>query len=259
VTIDATHPQGPPAEKTIEVDRLCKTFLPSDGPVLDDISFLLNRGQSLSVIGPSGCGKTTLLYILAGLHHPSSGTVAIRGRQDARHPAKTSFILQNFGLFPWKTVTENVALGLKIRRTPNPICRRITADLLDELGIGELARRYPVQLSGGQQQRVAIARALATDPDILLMDEPFSALDALTREHLQNIILKMWQKRQLTYMIVTHSVEEAVFLGSRIMVLSDRPTRVKAILPNPGFGEIGVRHRDCFFDRIRQIRQVMEI
>jgi NitT/TauT family transport system ATP-binding protein len=100
---------------------------------------------------------------------------------------------------------------------------------------------------------------LATDPDILLMDEPFSALDALTREHLQNTILKIWQKRQLTYIIVTHSVEEAVFLGSRIMVLSDRPTRVKAILPNPGFGEIQLRHRDCFFDKIREIRKVMEI
>jgi NitT/TauT family transport system ATP-binding protein len=247
------------AEKAIAVQGLGKTFCAADGPVLEDISFALACGQSLSVIGPSGCGKTTLLYILAGLHHPCSGTVIITGRQGAPRSGRTAFILQNFGLFPWKTVADNVALGLKLRGTPKAACRRVAGQLLEELGLADVARRYPVQLSGGQQQRVAIARALATDPDLLLMDEPFSALDALTREHLQNTILRIWQQRRLTYIIVTHSVEEAVFLGSRVMVLSDRPTRVKAIFENPGFGQSGLRRQDCFFELIRQVRQVMEI
>lgn len=212
----------------------------------------------MSIIGPSGCGKTTLLYTLANLSSPTSGSIAIGSKHGDLSPCTTAIILQSFGLFPWKTVWENVALALKIRKTPKAEIYRVTAGLLEELGIDALASRYPVQISGGQQQRVAIARALATDPDILLMDEPFSALDALTREHLQNTLLAMWQKRRLTYVIVTHSVEEAVFLGRTIMILSDRPTRIRRIISNEGFGTQAFRMEDRYFETVRSIRRIME-
>jgi ABC-type nitrate/sulfonate/bicarbonate transport system ATPase subunit len=242
----------------IQVKGLCKTFEPDSGPVLDNISFSLSAGETLSIIGPSGCGKTTLLYMLADLSHPTSGSIAIGSTKSDQPKCTTAIILQNFGLFPWKTVWENVALALKIRKTPKDVVSTVTASLLEELGIGAFASRYPVQISGGQQQRVAIARALATSPDILLMDEPFSALDALTREHLQNTLLAMWQKRRLTYVIVTHSVEEAVFLGRTIMILSDRPTQIREVIPNQGFGNQAFRMEDHYFEMVRSIRRIME-
>lgn len=242
----------------IQVKGLCKTFETDSGPVLDNLSFSLSAGETLSIIGPSGCGKTTLLYMLADLSHPTSGSIEIGSTESDQSTCTTAIILQNFGLFPWKTVSENVALGLKIRKTPKDVVSKVTAGLLEELGIGALASRYPIQISGGQQQRVAIARALATDPDILLMDEPFSALDALTRERLQNTLLAMWQKRRLTYVIVTHSVEEAVFLGRTIMILSDRPTRIRKVIPNEGFGNQAYRMEDQYFEMVRSIRRIME-
>lgn len=242
----------------IRVNSLCKTFEKERTPVLDDLSFCLSAGETLSIIGPSGCGKTTLLYILADLAAPTSGSIRINDASNGRSKRSTAFILQNYGLFPWKTVLENVALGLQIRKTSKAAVAEITAGIMEELGISALAARYPVQISGGQQQRVAIARALATNPDLLLMDEPFSALDALTREHLQNTLLAMWQKRRLTYIIVTHSVEEAVFLGSTIMILSDRPTRIRKVIGNDGFGNPDYRMQDQYFDRVRAIRRLLE-
>ena len=240
----------------IEAANLHKTFNPDDGPVLEDLSFSLLPGETLSVIGPSGCGKTTLLYILAGLTPPSSGTISV-GDSGASPAGSVSFVLQDYGLFPWKTVLENVGLGLKIRKTPAETAKRISRDLLEELGLADFMDRYPVQLSGGQKQRVAIARAMATSPDILLLDEPFSSLDAMTRERLQNTILDMWRRRRLTYIIVTHSVEEAVFLGGRIMVLSNRPARVKSLVANDDFGDPDYRMRDRYFDRVREVRTMM--
>ncbi len=242
----------------IQVKDLCKAFGAESGPVLDKISFSLPAGETLSIIGPSGCGKTTLLYTLANLSSPTSGSMEIGSAQGDSSTCTTAIILQNFGLFPWKTVWENVALALKIRKTPRDEISKITTGLLEELGLAPLASRYPIQISGGQQQRVAIARALATNPDILLMDEPFSALDALTRERIQNTLLEMWQKRRLTYVIVTHSVEEAVFLGSRIMILSDRPTRIRKIVSNEGFGNHAFRMEDRYFEMVRSVRRIME-
>ncbi len=244
---------------SIQVNRLSKTFAPQQGVVLEQISFTVPSGETLAVIGPSGCGKTTLLYILAGLQEASSGTITINEQAQGWADGRSAMILQNFGLFPWKTVRANIALGLKLRRTPERVCRQVTATLLAELGLDGLAERYPIQLSGGQQQRVAIARALATRPDILLMDEPFSSLDAMTRERLQNLLLSLWQQRKLTYVLVTHSVEEAVFLGRTILILSDRPTRVKALIRNDEFGLPALRTKNCYFDRIRQVRRAMEV
>ena len=239
----------------IAVHQLSKTFNPEDGAVLDGLSFELPAGETLAVIGPSGCGKTTLLYILAGLSAASAGKVKIGGRRGRGH---TAFILQDFGLFPWKTAAQNIALALELKGANAASRHKVAETLLTELGLEGLGQRYPVQLSGGQKQRVAIARALATDPDLILMDEPFSSLDALTREHLQNTMVDMWQRKGLGYIIVTHSVEEAVFLGRRIAVLTDRPTRVKALIDNPSFGTADLRFKNCFFDRIREVRRVME-
>ncbi|MBL0713999.1 MAG: ABC transporter ATP-binding protein [Desulfosarcina sp.] len=239
----------------IAVRQLSKTFDPADGAVLDGLSFEVAARETLAIIGPSGCGKTTLLYILAGLSDPSDGSVFIGG---GRASGQTAFILQDFGLFPWKTASQNIVLGLQLQGADSGRRRRAAAALLDELGLTGLGGRYPVQLSGGQKQRVAIARALATRPDLILMDEPFSSLDALTREHLQNTMVDMWRRKALSYIIVTHSVEEAVFLGRRVAVLTDRPTRIKALIDNPSFGRTDLRCKDCYFDRIREVRREME-
>jgi len=240
----------------IHVEALTKRFDDASKNVLDRLSFSLAPGETLSIIGPSGCGKTTLLYILAGLLQPSNGRVAVGSRE--KEGDGISFILQDFGLFPWKTVAQNVGLGLQIRKAPRAEQRNITEGLLEEMGIPEFGESYPAQLSGGQKQRVAIARALATSPKILLMDEPFSSLDALTREHLQNTILRTWLRRRITYVLVTHSVEEAVFLGGRILVLSDRPARIKADLVNEDFGSAELRFREAYSERVREVRRAME-
>ena len=244
----------------IAVRGLTKTFDPRDGAVLDRLDFDMGRGETLAVIGPSGCGKTTLLYILAGLLAPSDGQVSIDGRcGTADTTGRTAFILQNFGLFPWKTTTENIALGLQLKGVPARQRQTRTAALMDQLGLSGLGARYPVQLSGGQKQRVAIARALATDPALMLMDEPFSSLDALTREHLQNTLLELWRHNGVSFIIVTHSVEEAVFLGRRVAVLTDRPTRIRTLIDNPDFDRRDARLASGFFDKVREVRRAMEV
>ena len=246
-------------QAVIRVENLCKGFDKGKCPVLDNISFSILPGETMAVIGPSGCGKTTLLYVLSGLLDPSSGIIKFHGRDKGRPGSDSAFILQDFGLFPWKTVEKNVSLGLEVKGTPAKLRKSITASLLKELGLDTMALRYPVEISGGQKQRVAIARALATEPDILLMDEPFSSLDAITREKLQNTILDTWQRRNLTYILVTHSVEEAVFLGKRIMVLSDRPAHISKIIANPGFGDYAYRTSHACFDKVREVRKSIQI
>jgi NitT/TauT family transport system ATP-binding protein len=240
----------------IAVDGLTKTFGGSDEPVLENISFSLNAGDSLAVIGPSGCGKTTLLSIMAGLIPATSGKVTFCGNHT--RPGKTAIILQDYGLFPWKTLAENVSLGMKIQHMPADVRTARTRQLLSEMNLSPYANHYPVQLSGGQKQRVAIARAIATEPDMLLMDEPFSSLDAITREHLQGVLKDMWRKNRLTFAIVTHSVEEAVFLGRFILVLGSRPARIQALMDNPDLAMAGFRLSDAYFNKIRQVRKVLE-
>jgi NitT/TauT family transport system ATP-binding protein len=239
----------------IEVKDLSKRFQDGD-PILQGISFSMSRGETLSVIGPSGCGKTTLLYILAGLKQPSTGVARHVGGANGT-PSRTAFIFQDYGLFPWKTAAQNVGLAMKIRKTPLRTYRHKTHTLLEELDLTHVAHLYPSQLSGGQQQRVAIARALAMEPQLLLMDEPFSSLDAMTRERLQNTILQTWHARRLTTILVTHNVEEAVFLGQRILVLDGRPATVSAIIENHGFGQMQYRLENAFFDTVKQVRRAM--
>lgn len=226
------------------------------GPVLDGLSFDLARGGTLSVIGPSGCGKSTLLYLLAGLKQPDRGRILLPGRQESEK-SRIAFILQDYGLFPWKTVRDNLSLPLKLRGDSPARQREAVAAMLDELRLTGLEQRYPAELSGGQRQRVAVGRALITEPDVLLMDEPFSSLDAITREHMQNLVLELWKARRPTCVLVTHDVAEAVFLGERVMVLHGRPARNVLWLENPCFGDPLGRERDAYFALTRQVHTAL--
>ena len=220
-------------------------------PVLEDVSLQVGAGASCAVIGPSGCGKTSLLFLLAGLLKPTAGTVRVADR------SRTGVILQHYGLLPWKSVAANIALGLRLQGADRERTRARVDELLVEMDLAAFADHFPGQLSGGMQQRVALARALATEPQLLLMDEPLSALDALTRERLQHTILGVWQRHRVTMVLVTHSIEEAVFLGQTVVVLTSRPARVAAVVDNPGAGRSDYRQSETFFHQCRQLRALI--
>ena len=220
-------------------------------PVLEDVSLQVGAGASCAVIGPSGCGKTSLLFLLAGLLEPTAGTVRVADR------SRTGVILQHYGLLPWKSVAANIALGLRLQGADRERTRARVDELLVEMDLAAFADHFPGQLSGGMQQRVALARALATEPRLLLMDEPLSALDALTRERLQHTILDVWQRHRVTMVLITHSIEEAVFLGQTVVVLTDRPARVAAVVDNPGAGRSDYRQSETFFHQCRQLRALI--
>jgi NitT/TauT family transport system ATP-binding protein len=216
-------------------------------PVFDGFTWHVRASEIWSVLGPSGCGKSTLLMLLAGLLHSQGGEVMVGGERMARPRPRTGLILQEYGLLPWATVWDNVALGLRIRRFYGPDGRHVPRDAqvdgaeararvdhwLARLDIAELAGQYPSQISGGQRQRTAIARTLALEPDLLLMDEPFSSLDAPTREGLQMLTLELCAEAGLTVVLVTHNIEEAAFVGQRILLLHDPPNREAQIVENP--------------------------
>ncbi len=186
---------------------------------LRHVDLSISQNTTCAIIGPSGCGKTTLLYTIAGLLVPTEGSVSIDGKQLTAVRKETSVILQNAGLLPWKTAFENVALGLLPSGQSKACIIANTTAMMEELGILEHKDKYLSQLSGGQKQRTAIARALVREPDLLLMDEASSSLDAISREHLQNLVLRLYKKRPLTMVFVTHSIEEAVYLGQSIVVM----------------------------------------
>ncbi|TNF47462.1 ABC transporter ATP-binding protein [bacterium] len=227
-------------------------------PALEDVDLNVTEGRSCVVIGPTGCGKTSLLHLLSGLLRPTTGTVMIAGKPLQGTRRETSLILQQQGLFPWKKAYDNAVLGLTVRGTPRKERFTIARSLMEELGIWDVKDSYPAQLSGGQRQRVAIARSLATEPDLLLMDEPFSALDAMTRETLQNLLLRIWIEHKFTFVMVTHSIEEAVFLGSRVLVLSSRPGRIVHRLDNPDVGSDSYRLTEKFHRTCLEVRQALE-
>ncbi len=227
-------------ETFVEVKGIDFSY-PHQPPLFEGFSWGIRRGEAWAVIGPSGCGKTTLLYLLAGLLKPQRGEILIAGNPLRRPRPETALILQDYGLLPWDTVRGNVALGLRIRafygpdglhapRTPLPGKPEALVDFwLQRLGLQDVADRYPSQISGGQKQRTAIARALVLRPDLLLMDEPFSSLDAPTREDLEDLTLDLQAEAGLTTVVVTHSIEEAVFLGRKILFLG-RPPHTEAIV-----------------------------
>lgn len=228
----------------------------SDRPVraLDALSLAVAEGEPVAVIGPSGCGKSTLLLLAAGLLAPAEGTVTVHGAGVVGPRRETALILQDFGLLPWKTVAANAALGLSIRGVSPAQTRLRAAAALEQVGLAEFARAYPGELSGGMRQRVALARAVALDADLLLMDEPLSALDALKREDLQDVLLELWRTRGHAQVLVTHSIEEAVFLGRRVVVMSPRPGRVSSVVDNPGMGSAGYRSSEEFFRVVTRLR-----
>ena len=238
----------------IRVDAVSLSFTHEGevSQVLQGISFAVEDQGSCAIIGPSGCGKTSLLFLLAGLLQPDAGTITIEGRP------RTGTILQNYGLFPWKTVIDNIGLGLGLKGAPKARIRTRVEGLLAEMGLAGFGRHYPAQLSGGMQQRVAMARALAIEPQILFMDEPLSSLDALSRERLQNLILEVWRDKRITTILVTHSIEEAVYLGRRIIVLSRRPGRILEIVDNPGAGDREYRQTEQFFRHCNQLRRILK-
>jgi len=250
----------------LEVAGLQKTYH-KDGrslAILDIERFAAGEGEFITIIGPSGCGKSTFLHIMGGFIEPDAGAIRVYG-QDVRGPgADRGMMFQEFALFPWKTVAGNVAWGLeaqgKARREIEPVVERY----LEMTGLAEFRNHYPAELSGGMKQRVALARVLAFDPKVLLMDEPFGALDAQTRESMQEEVMQLWARTRKTIVFVTHDIEEAVYLGDRIVVLSARPGRikeeVKIDLPRPRELEIKKslrchEYRNYVWDLIRSESQ----
>ena len=227
-----------------------------DRQVLSDVNFTLPAGDTLAVIGPSGCGKTTLILMMAGLLPPSRGRIMIHDRAVLSPRRETALVLQEYGLFPWMTVRRNIELGVKVRKMKTP--RTEVIGLEEELGIGGVEHLYPQQLSGGQRQRVALARALLMRPELLLLDEPFAALDAMTRERLQYALLELYRRRNLSFIIVTHNIEEAVMLGRRVMVLGGTPGGVVEMLVNPTFGLPEQRLHGEFFATCVGLRRILE-
>ncbi|WP_455381627.1 ABC transporter ATP-binding protein [Salinispira pacifica] len=226
-----------------------------DNVVFSDISFSVPAGSTLAVVGRSGCGKSTLLAVAAGLKRPAGGRVELNG--SAILPGAAALIPQQYGLFPWFTALGNVELGLRVRRIPRAERRARAAQTLARVHLEGLAHRYPAALSGGQQQRVAIARAIVLQPRALLMDEPFSALDALTRERLQDLLIEVLEGGEIPSIIVTHSIEEAAYLGNRIAVMAGRPAKLHMV-DNPGRGSAGYRLDSRYFETCRAVRGLLE-
>lgn len=198
---------------------------------LERVSFQVGAGEFLCIIGPSGCGKSTLLRVLGGLIEPTSGRVYLDGKLLTAPRRQIGFVFQKANLMPWRTVLRNVTLPLEIQKVEAVQARRQAEELLKLVGLEGFEDAYPHELSGGMEQRVAIARALIHDPAILLLDEPFGALDALTRENMNLELLRIWEAKRKTVVMVTHSIQEAIFLADRILVMSSRPGRIEATVP----------------------------
>ncbi len=219
----------------IEVKDACKNFV-QDGRefiALDHVSLDIEKGEFICLLGPSGCGKSTLLNALAGFERVNSGSVKIDGSEVTSPSVNNITIFQNYGLLPWRNVLKNVELGLESKKVPKTERADIAKKYLELVGLSGYEKRYPRQLSGGQQQRVSIARGLAVDPDIIFMDEPFGALDAITRMKLQEDILRISREEKKTIIFVTHDIEEAVFLADRIVVMMADPGRIKSVVKVP--------------------------
>jgi ABC-type nitrate/sulfonate/bicarbonate transport system ATPase subunit len=238
-----------------------------DEPVFRGFNWQTARGQAWTILGPSGCGKSTLLALLAGLLLPQSGEVRIDGQPLERPRPRTGLIIQDYGLVPWATVRENARLGLRVRNfygpdnvhAPRDYTRTLDVDSwLDRLGLLPFADQFPAQISGGQRQRTAIARTLALEPDLLLMDEPFSSLDAPTRESLQRLVLELWQEHGLTLITVTHMIEEAAVLGEHILLLNQPPNLAPVVIENPHILQLEYRESPVYHELVHELRVRLE-
>jgi NitT/TauT family transport system ATP-binding protein len=214
----------------IEVERVSKTY--GDGAdaldVLDDVEFAVEGREFVCILGPSGCGKTTLLKMMDGLVEPTSGAVRLRGREVTGPTTAAALVFQEFELFPWRTVLDNVALGLEIEGVGEAERYAVARDWIDRVQLDGFEDKYPSELSGGMQQRVGLARALAVDPEVLLMDEPFGALDAQTKDRMQTQLLRLWEQEKKTVVFVTHDIRESIFLADRVLVMGTKPSDVVA-------------------------------
>jgi NitT/TauT family transport system ATP-binding protein len=255
----------------IAIEALSFSY-PSQPPLFQNFTWSVTAGEAWAVIGPSGCGKSTLLYLIAGLRQPAAGRVLVDGQPVPRPRASTGLILQDYGLLPWATVWENVALVMRMghfyrnkpgsgdapRPYPRPDITPAQVDhWLTRLGIAGLRDKYPGQISGGQRQRTAIARSLLQQPNLLLMDEPFSSLDALTREDLQQLTLELRQETGVTTVVVTHNIEEAAFLGQRILVLGRAPITEARVIENRAAGTVAYRNQPAYWAKCVELRETL--
>jgi NitT/TauT family transport system ATP-binding protein len=265
----------------IDIRNLTFIYPNQPSPLFDDFTWRVERGEFWSVIGVSGCGKSTLLHLIVGVRDARAGAITVNGESVPRkkNRGKTGLVLQDYGLLPWATVRENVELGLKIRgfygqdqmqvangklqmpedNSPYALRPTLVDFWLERFGLSALRDKYPVQISGGQRQRVAIARTLVLEPDVLLMDEPFSALDEPTREDLEQLTLTLQNETKTTTVFVTHSIEEAVFLGRKILVLGAPPHfSPPRVVENPGAGCVSYRDEPMFLERAKELREMLK-
>jgi NitT/TauT family transport system ATP-binding protein len=242
----------------LAISRLSKSF--GDLEALRSIDLAVERGEFISVVGPSGCGKTTFLRIVAGLEHATSGDVLLDGRGVRAPGTDRGFVFQNDSLLPWRTVFANAIIGREVTGSIGPADRKRTMELLKLVGLEGFENYHPRQLSGGMRQRVNLARALAIDPEILLMDEPFAALDAQTREIMQTELLRIWERGQKTVLFVTHQIDEAVFLSDRVLVFARRPGRVQAEvnIPLPRPRNLEIKRTGEFVALVDRIWRMIE-
>jgi NitT/TauT family transport system ATP-binding protein len=234
----------------IEYGRGTRAVLAVDG-----ISLSVEPGESLALIGPSGCGKTTLLFAVAGLVRPREGEIDIAGKTVTGPRREIALILQNAGLLPWKTVWQNANLSLLLSKEYPEMT---AASVLEELGLAGVKDRFPTELSEGMKRRVGVARALSMSPSVMLMDEPLASLDTLTKERIQDLFLQLWLRRRFSLVLVTHDIEEAAFLGQRIVVLTDRPARLKTLVENLGVGDLRYRESEEFTGIVARLREALE-
>ena len=245
----------------IKSEGLDLTFETRDGPVhaLKGVDLEINRGEFVSFIGPSGCGKTTFLRVIAALEHPTGGTITVNGMtpDEARRSRAYGYVFQHAGLYPWRTIAGNIKLPLEIMGFPRPDMDKRVEDVLKLVDLDGFGGKFPWQLSGGMQQRASIARALAFDADILLMDEPFGALDEIVRDHLNEQLLELWARTEKTIGFVTHSIPEAVYLSTKIVVMSPRPGRITDVIVStlPKERPLDIRDTPEFLKLAHRVRE----
>ncbi|PVB62840.1 ABC transporter ATP-binding protein [Labrenzia sp. 011] len=252
---------GASPDRVIDIEKLSLTFETGDGPVhaLSDIDLKIEQGDFVSFIGPSGCGKTTLLRVIADLEKPTAGKITVNGvsPEEARLNRAYGYVFQAAALYSWRTIASNVALPLEIMRLSRSERQERVARNLELVNLSGFEQKYPWQLSGGMQQRASIARALAVEPDLLLMDEPFGALDEIVRDHLNEQLLQLWAKTSKTVAFVTHSIPEAVFLSTKIVVLCPRPGRIYDVIESdlPRERSLDIRETPEFLRIAHRVRE----
>ena len=251
----------PISDTVISANRLGLTFETNDGPVhaLSEVDLDIRKGEFVSFIGPSGCGKTTFLRVIADLEQPTAGTISVNGMtpEEARRSRAYGYVFQAAALYPWRTIERNVALPLEIMGHSRDERKARVARTLDLVNLTGFEKKYPWQLSGGMQQRASIARALAFDADLLLMDEPFGALDEIVRDHLNEQLLQLWARTNKTICFVTHSIPEAVYLSTKIVVMSPRPGRVTDVIEStlPAERPLDIRETPEFLAIAARVRE----